>query len=85
MGMHQPTISRIEAGQRRLTIDEAAQWAQLCGLRLSLEPAKGFRWLSDDDVKLVDDVIAILPTLVPANKATLRGLLTLWRKADPGQ
>jgi transcriptional regulator with XRE-family HTH domain len=85
MRMHQPTISRIEAGQRRLTIDEADQWVRLCGLRLMMEPTDGIQSLSEDDVKLVDDIIALLPNLNAANKTTLRALITLWRPPDTGQ
>jgi transcriptional regulator with XRE-family HTH domain len=79
MQLHQPTISRIESGVRRLTLEETIAWAHHCGHQIFVAPVEGVNALPDDDLELVGQLAGVLPVLGPGEKATLRVLLSAWQ------
>lgn len=65
--MDRSAVSRVESGERALTIEEAARWAEACGMQLLAVPR-------DQQGSL--DSIALVP---PSRRAVAQQLLELLR------
>ena len=79
MGVHRPTISEIEAGRRRVTAEEMAEFVQIYDVSIS--------WLSgsDKDDGMGDDRVRLaareLAKLDPADLDRIMRLLAIMRKS----
>ena len=79
LSMHRPTISEIEAGRRRVKVEEMAEFARIYDVSLA--------WLSgsDEDNTIVDNRVRLaareLAKLRPADMDRVLRLLAAMRKS----
>ena len=83
MGIARTAISKVERGNRDLTVEEAARWAEICGASLEIvvptHPQNGRHTISQDRLDLLSELSALIPALPDAHVETLKLLLAGWR------
>ena|GEM_PF-5249393 len=86
---HKGTVSGIELGHRDTGIPMLEKWVAACGARIDIvlpdqKTADLSELPTEEDVRLVLDLIALMPRLDIVLKMTLRQQLTVWAMmADP--
>lgn len=81
-GISLSMVSAVERGQRNVTIDTLQALAAALGLELQVVMAATFSETSPADVRLIERIRRLLPSLDPALKMTLTLLVDGWEESS---